>query len=48
MVTPSTERVAAILISFGGAQSLEAWRRRMAGLLEKCAQGRDVRTDTIT
>ena len=48
MVTPSTERVAAILISFGGAQSLEAWCRRMGGLLEKCAQGRDVRTDTIT
>lgn len=48
MVTPATERIAAILISFGGPQPLEAWCRRMAGLFEKYAEGREVRCEVIT
>ena len=48
MVTPSTERVAAILISFGGPQSLDAWCRRMSVLFEKYAEGREIRIDTVT
>jgi len=48
MVSSSTQRVAAILISFGGAQPLEAWCRRMAALFEKFAEGREIRTEIIT
>src|ERR1700688_2448692 len=47
MVTPATENVAAILISFGGQQPLEVWCRRMTGLMERYAEGRDVRTEVI-
>ncbi len=47
MVTPSTESVAAILISFGGAQPLGAWCGRMSALLEKYAEGRDLRIEAI-
>jgi len=48
MVTSSTERVAAILISFGGQQPLDAWCRRMSALFEKYAAGRELRTDIVT
>ena len=48
MVTSSTERVAAILISFGGPQSLDAWCRRMSALFEKYAEGREMRTQIVT
>jgi len=48
MVTSSTERVAAILISFGGQQPLDAWCRRMSALFEKYAGGRELRTDIVT
>jgi DNA/RNA-binding domain of Phe-tRNA-synthetase-like protein len=43
MVTPATTRVAAILISFGGAEGLEASCQRMAALLQKHAAGHDIR-----
>jgi DNA/RNA-binding domain of Phe-tRNA-synthetase-like protein len=48
MVTSSTENVAAILISFGGPQPLEVWCRRMTGLMERYAEGRELRTEIIT
>jgi DNA/RNA-binding domain of Phe-tRNA-synthetase-like protein len=48
MVTSSTESVAAILISFGGPQPLEVWCRRMTGLLERYAEGRELRTEIVT
>jgi DNA/RNA-binding domain of Phe-tRNA-synthetase-like protein len=48
MVTSSTESVAAILISFGGPQPLDVWRRRMSGLMERYAEGRELRTEIIT
>jgi DNA/RNA-binding domain of Phe-tRNA-synthetase-like protein len=47
MVTPVTENVAAILISFGGPQPLDAWCRRMSALLEKYAEGRDLHTEFV-
>jgi len=47
MVTPATEQVAAILISFGGPQPLDAWCSRMTTLLEKYAEGREVRTEVV-
>ena len=48
MVTASTERVAAILISFGGQQSLDAWGRRMTVLFEKYAEGCEIQTEIVT
>ncbi len=47
MVTSSTESVVAILISFGGPQPLEVWCRRMIGLMERYAEGRELRTEVI-
>ena len=48
MVASSTESVAAILISFGGPQPLEVWCRRVTGLLERYAEGRELRTEIVT
>ncbi|HEV2103791.1 MAG TPA: phenylalanine--tRNA ligase beta subunit-related protein [Candidatus Acidoferrum sp.] len=48
MVTPSTENVAAILISFGGPQPLDVWYKRMISLLERYAEGRDLRAEIVT
>jgi DNA/RNA-binding domain of Phe-tRNA-synthetase-like protein len=42
MVTPATRAIAAILISFGGAEGLQSSCQRMADLLQKHAEGRDV------
>jgi len=47
MVTPATETVAAILISFAGPQPLDAWCRRMSALFEKYAEGRDLHTELV-
>ena len=48
MVTPTTESVAALLISFGGPQPLEVWCKRMTGLMERYAGGRELRTEVVT
>src|SRR5260370_30179659 len=48
MVTSSTENVAAMLISFGGPKPLEVWCRRMTGLMERYAEGRDLRAEVVT
>ena len=48
MVTSSTQSVAAIFISFGGPQPLEVWCRRMTGLMERYAEGRELHTEIIT
>jgi DNA/RNA-binding domain of Phe-tRNA-synthetase-like protein len=42
MVTPSTRSVAAILISFGGAEGLESSGQRMGSLLQKYATGSEI------
>jgi DNA/RNA-binding domain of Phe-tRNA-synthetase-like protein len=42
MVTSATQEVAAILVSFGGAEGLESSCQRMSSLLQKYADGRDV------
>jgi len=42
MVTPATTQVAAILISFGGAEGLESSCRRMGELLQKFAEGQEI------
>jgi DNA/RNA-binding domain of Phe-tRNA-synthetase-like protein len=48
MVTSSTESVIAIFISFGGSQPLEVWCRRMVGLMERYAEGRELRTEILS
>jgi DNA/RNA-binding domain of Phe-tRNA-synthetase-like protein len=42
MVTPATRSIAAILVSFGGAEGLESSGQRMAALLQKYAEGQDI------
>lgn len=42
MVTAATQNVAAILVSFGGAEGLESSCQRMSALLQKYAQGEDI------
>jgi len=42
MVTSSTQEIAAIIISFGGAEGLESSCQRMSLLLQKHAGGQDV------
>jgi DNA/RNA-binding domain of Phe-tRNA-synthetase-like protein len=42
MVTGSTRSVAAILISFGGAEGLESSGQRMTSLLQKYAEGNEI------
>ncbi len=48
MVASSTENVAAILISFGGPQPLDVWSKRMTGLLERFAEGGNLRAEVVT
>jgi DNA/RNA-binding domain of Phe-tRNA-synthetase-like protein len=42
MVTSATREVAAILVSFGGAEGLESSCQRMSSLLQKYAGGEDI------
>jgi len=42
MVTPATRNIAAILVSFGGAEGLESSGQRMSVLLQKYADGKDI------
>lgn len=47
MVTPATEQVAAILVSFGGEEGLESSCRRMSDLLAKYAEGREIGVEIV-
>jgi DNA/RNA-binding domain of Phe-tRNA-synthetase-like protein len=42
MVTPATKDIAAIVVSFGGAEGLESSCQRMSTLLHKYAQGQNI------
>ncbi len=42
MVTPSTRNIAAILVSFGGAEGLQSSCQRMVSLLQKYAEGQEL------
>jgi DNA/RNA-binding domain of Phe-tRNA-synthetase-like protein len=42
MVTPLTRNIAAILVSFAGAEGVESSCQRMSSLLQKYAQGQDM------
>jgi DNA/RNA-binding domain of Phe-tRNA-synthetase-like protein len=42
MVTEATEQVVAIIISFGGADTLQLWGQQMTELLQKYASGKNI------
>lgn len=42
MVTGATKQVLGIIISFGGAESLERWTQRLAALLKQYAAGQNI------
>ena len=48
MVTAGTKEVLALIVSFGGAEALERWTRRLAELLVVYATGRGERTWVVT
>ena len=48
MVTSSTQKVLAILISFGGADGLDNAGRCLSELLQKYADGRDIHLEVIS
>lgn len=47
MVTEATKQVIAIIISFGGTETLQHWAPRMSELLKQHASGRDVETRVV-
>ena len=47
MVTEATKRVIAIIISFGGAETLPRWGEEMTGLLQKHASGEDIKVEIV-
>ncbi|HYA61857.1 MAG TPA: phenylalanine--tRNA ligase beta subunit-related protein [Candidatus Sulfotelmatobacter sp.] len=48
MVTSATRHVAAILVSFGGTEGLASAAERMSALLQKYAEGQDLRVEIIS
>jgi DNA/RNA-binding domain of Phe-tRNA-synthetase-like protein len=47
MVTPATQRIAAILVSFGGSEGLDPFCQRMADLLQTYASGTSLSTSIV-
>jgi len=47
MVTESTKQVVAIIISFGGAETLRRWGEEMTGLLQKHASGKNIKVEIV-
>jgi DNA/RNA-binding domain of Phe-tRNA-synthetase-like protein len=48
MVTSETEQVLAIIVSFGGPDTLERWCKHLASLLEKYAEGTTVGIELVS
>src|SRR6476646_10566648 len=48
MVTEATKRVVAIIVCFGGAETLRSWGEQMTGLLQKHALGKDIKVEIAT
>src|SRR5277367_980393 len=47
MVTAATKQVIAIIISFGGSETLPRWRQEMTELLQKHASGKNIQLEII-
>jgi DNA/RNA-binding domain of Phe-tRNA-synthetase-like protein len=48
MVTSATTSVAAIVVSFGGTEGLDSASERLAALLQKYAEGKEIRLATVS
>src|SRR6266513_2376409 len=48
MVTATTTQVLAIIVSFGGPESLERWTQRLGALLQQYAVGTNIVTNVVT
>ena len=48
MVTAETKEVLAILVSFGGPESLDRWTQRLGALLQQYAAGTEVTTSIVS
>jgi DNA/RNA-binding domain of Phe-tRNA-synthetase-like protein len=48
MVTEATKRVVAVIICFGGAETLRRWGEEMTGLLQQHASGKDIKVEIVT
>lgn len=48
MVTRATTSVAAIVVSFGGTEGLDSASERLAALLQKYAEGKEIRLATVS
>src|ERR1700674_3831901 len=47
MVTAATTQVLAIIVSFGGPESLDRWTQRLGALLQQYAAGTDIVTNIV-
>jgi DNA/RNA-binding domain of Phe-tRNA-synthetase-like protein len=47
MVTEATKRVIAIIISFGGAETLQRWAQELRELLQKHASGKNIQVEIV-
>jgi DNA/RNA-binding domain of Phe-tRNA-synthetase-like protein len=48
MVTPATDQVVAIVVSFGGAEGLEVPCQRLSALLQQYAQGKEIVSSIVS
>jgi protein subunit release factor B len=48
MVTEATKRVIAIIVSFGGSESLQRWGQQMTELLQKYASAKNIQVEILS
>ena len=48
MVTPATDRVVAIVVSFAGVEGLEVIGQRLSGLLQQYAEGKEIVSSVVS
>src|SRR6202171_5017097 len=48
MVTPATDRVVAIVVSFAGVEGLEVICQRLSGLLQQYAEGKEIVSSVVS
>ena len=48
MVTTATKEVLAVIVSFGGSESLDRWTQRLGALLQQYASGTEIVTNIVS
>jgi DNA/RNA-binding domain of Phe-tRNA-synthetase-like protein len=48
MVTAATKEVLAVIVSFGGSESLDRWTQRLGALLQQYASGTEIVTNVVS